>query len=494
MKTKIITLLLMSFTYFSFSQSGDVECLVSYENNNAIDNSNYSGSIDPAVLASYEPVVYNIYFWIINNGDGSNDRIVTEDDALRNVASLNILYNKFNVFFKYNGYDDTSYNSTQHYSGSSVGAIKSFANSNGYVKENSFNVYIAYSFGSGAGQAFFNSTTTAVNSLHFTRSATNESDLITTLHEIAHNFYIKHTWSSGEHVTRDPNDTENFNALTAGDLVLDTAATKGFRASGCSPASDPACFPYITENCEYDDENSDELDNSNPQVPYAGTISPEDIANIMSDGIRSCKNSPFQLTVGQGIRIRETIVTDPNGVFTDAETTIASLFEPYSGEYYNTGPFNPLVHTPLFQPGFNYRFVECNGDYPQPSDYLDLNFWYNLESLIAGFAEDEQNYNDISHPNHSAIYISEIAQSATDANNLDHPRKCYNNWNRKPSGGSITKFNDGILNTNVTINPQDSTAINNPSLIQNLDNGLYKIEKVYTDGAVQETVIIKGNN
>ena len=491
MKTKIITLLLLCFTYVAFSQGGNVECIVLEDNNNASNSSNYSGSIDPNVLANYEPVVYNIYFWWINNSDGSNDRPVTENDVLRNVASLNILYNKFNVFFKYNGYDDTSFNSTQHYSGSNIGTIKSYANSNGYVKENSFNVYVAYDFGAGAGQAFYNTTTSGVNSLHFTRSETNEKDLITTMHEIAHNFYIYHTWSTSEHVTRDSNDP-NFNALEAGDDVLDTAATKGFRENGCSPASDPDCFPFITENCEYDDGGT-VTDTSDPPRNYQGTISQADIANIMSDGIRACRD-PYQLTIGQGIRIRETIAADTNGVFADAETSISALYEPYAGEYYNIGPFDPHVYKPLFQPGFNYRFVECNGDYPQPADYNDISFWYNLESLIAGFSEDEQVYSDITHPNHSAIYISEIAQSATDANNLDKARKCYNNWNRKPSGGSVTKFNDGVLNTNVTINPQDSTAINNPNLIQDLDNGLYKIEKVYNDGSVQETVIIKGNN
>jgi hypothetical protein len=56
------------------------------------------------------------------------------------------------------------------------------------------------------------------------------------------------------------------------------------------------------------------------------------------------------------------------------------------------------------------------------------------------------------------------------------------------------KFNDNVLNANVTITPQDSTAINNPNLIQNLGQGLYKIEKNFNDGSSQETIILKGNN
>jgi len=41
---------------------------------------------------------------------------------------------------------------------------------------------------------------------------------------------------------------------------------------------------------------------------------------------------------------------------------------------------------------------------------------------------------------------------------------------------------------------KDSTAINNPNLINELDPGLYKIGKNYEDGAVQEVVIFKDND
>jgi hypothetical protein len=77
---------------------------------------------------------------------------------------------------------------------------------------------------------------------------------------------------------------------------------------------------------------------------------------------------------------------------------------------------------------------------------------------------------------------------------IPYPRKCYNNYNKTSIGGSITKFNDDVFNTNVTISAQDSTSINNQNLIQELPSGLYKIEKNYDDGSTQETVIYKGNN
>lgn len=72
-------------------------------------------------------------------------------------------------------------------------------------------------------------------------------------------------------------------------------------------------------------------------------------------------------------------------------------------------------------------------------------------------------------------------------------QKCYDNYNRKPSLGSVTLFNDGVFNNNVTITPKDSIGINNPVLIDELAPGLYNIIKDYEDGATQETVIFKEN-
>ena len=60
--------------------------------------------------------------------------------------------------------------------------------------------------------------------------------------------------------------------------------------------------------------------------------------------------------------------------------------------------------------------------------------------------------------------------------------------------GTVIKFNDGVPNGNYTIAPQDSTVINNPTLIDNLKPGLYNIQKNYNDGTTQEVMILKENN
>ena len=44
---------------------------------------------------------------------------------------------------------------------------------------------------------------------------------------------------------------------------------------------------------------------------------------------------------------------------------------------------------------------------------------------------------------------------------------------------------------NVTITPKDSLGINSPTLVENLDPGLYKIEMNYEEGTTQQTVIYK---
>ncbi len=179
----------------------------------------------------------------------------------------------------------------------------------------------------------------------------------------------------------------------------------------------------------------------------------------------------------------------------NAETDIATLYEPYKGEYYLAGPFDPNVHTPLFQPGFNYRFVECDGNYPQPADYYDISYPVMWNNILLVIAEDDPHYENISHPNHSAIYIAEVDHlDSSDAFDYEYPRKCYDNTNKAAESGLVTKFNDGVLNTNITIMPQDSTSINSPQLIQNLQPGLYKIDKVYENGATEQTIILKENN
>ncbi|WP_131459854.1 hypothetical protein [Aequorivita vladivostokensis] len=148
------------------------------------------------------------------------------------------------------------------------------------------------------------------------------------------------------------------------------------------------------------------------------------------------------------------------------------------------GPSMPTL--PLFQPGFNYKFYECSCDCPLPSDYNDISFSYT-NHVVLSIDKYETNYNLITHPNHTAIYIDIPMCEAT------RVRRCYDNDNINPKSGSVIRFNDGVINGNVTITPKDSIGINNPVLIDELNPGLYNIKKDYYDGSTEENVIFKEN-
>lgn len=74
------------------------------------------------------------------------------------------------------------------------------------------------------------------------------------------------------------------------------------------------------------------------------------------------------------------------------------------------------------------------------------------------------------------------------------PRKCYHNRNRSPIGGKVIKFRDAIPNEHYTVTDQDSTSINNPTLIQDLENGLYMIRKDYNNGSHEQETLLKTGN
>ncbi len=286
---------------------------------------NYSAStvLD---LQNLPPVVFNIAFWKINPVSGINDNDFTEEIALEMVAELNILYNTINVFFKFRGFDEFD---SVHYDESSLAEVKAFADANGYVNPNAFNVYVPWRYelsnGNGyCGQGFYNSTTLGLNSQCITGPRI--------IHEVGHNFVLIHThsgWSGTacEKVTRDPNDL-NCNADIRGDKVVDTNAVPNFRREYCIDNNIPSedCEPYFyyyldPTTCTYSNPNGDDCQQP-VGTPY--TISENDVRNYMAYTLADCRNV---FTDGQGVRVRETIANDLGGAFSAATTTIESLYE-----------------------------------------------------------------------------------------------------------------------------------------------------------------------
>jgi len=529
----------LTFTFISYSQTEDFICgFRSADENNQFDISQFSNSVDPAVLYAKQPKVFNVFFWQVNKysgqfGNGPNDTSndITEEEALSAIAYLNIFFNQFNIFFKYRGLDqfnspETVYlqepnpnpysntcidildnqgnpiidvNGFNTIDGSEcqINQLRVYASNNGFMPNNYINIYIPYStIGFGGAASYANPN--LINK----RSSFNSDGII---HEMGHALYLFHphmnfidldnpNYTDCEHVTREPFMTDlitpnmDYNADIAGDFIIDTNAAPDFhrehyyellgQVSEVDAAANYIEWKYI---------------NNAPDCNYLGSgrdcqgdlyqITPSDTKNIMSYTRAECKES---FTIGQAIRMHEIVelwVTN----YESRRGDLSDLYEPYKGEYYVAGPVSPN-NPPLFQPGFKYKFVECEGDFPTPAEYGNV-FTYDLNTVLLSIDNDETNYNTIVHPNHTAIQIKHGYGDF-----LETPQKCYDNWNLKPIGGSITKFNDDTFNTNVTITPQDSTAINNQDLIQNLDSGLYKIDKIYNDGSTEETVIIKDNN
>lgn len=123
-------------------------------------------------------------------------------------------------------------NSTTHHSGSGIFAIRSYANNNGYVKQDAFNIYAPHELNRGAGQSSYLSTSVAVIA-----AAVTNGRLLS--HEIGHCLNLIHTFDNDnerpdpvncEHVTRISNDPE-FNAghPGIGDEVVDTNSVPNFQ-------------------------------------------------------------------------------------------------------------------------------------------------------------------------------------------------------------------------------------------------------------------------
>jgi len=421
----------------------------------------YSKSIDPNVLNDFAPVVYNIFFWGINDDNGNGENQLVEEDVLDAIARINIAFNDANIFFKYKGFDHINnklFDTIAQTGSNTFIELLGFAEDNGYKEENSFNVYVpqyAEGFSGASGPHY---TNIVVRYEAFSKPIT--------IHEIGHCFNLLHTFYGNgncEHVTRIESNPA-YNAHEAGDYITDTAA------------QDKMWDDVDPDDCFYTGNGQDcEI----PPVYY--DIPDEDVKNFMGyGGLRLCAD---QFTTGQNIRMREAINDDVFGSFVEAETTIASLYEPYKGGYSINGESSP----PLFQPEFDYTFLSCECSCPLPLAYEDTSFTYNNNEQMGTFINKyETDYSSITHPNHTAIDILQLSEP--------QPWRCYDNDNLKANGGTIIKFNDNVFNTNVTITVQDSLSINNENLINALQPGLYNIIEQFENGDTQETIILKENN
>ncbi len=430
-------------------------------------------------FSNLEPLVLNVFFHLIKDEDGNNATFnPSETDLLEAVAALNIQYNEFQIFFKYNGYQEilnSEYLSIRNSNCPNTDIkyayqLKTYTQEypvnnedDNFYKEYSMNLFIVDYIYSGSSCSLVGGLGNTGKNAFFVYGALNSSNL-TLKHEIGHCFFLKHPHYSynntnpyyREHVTNDENSLD-YNAVVAGDYVVDTRAAYPY------PEVDDDTCEYIYNAAIVDDVGT----------PYEQL--PTD--NIMSySHPKSCLT---EFTNGQGTRMRCAIET----FLSEAMSDISSLYEPYKtvyGSYYNKY---------YYQPGFDYKFVKCGpqGAYPEPSEYNDISFSFDLSSNAfhyRSFDKFHSAFNDIYPYDKTAVLIPILDNN--------QPRKCYNTLLKGgASSGTVVKYLDGTRNYNYTVNQLDSLQINNPELINNLENGLYDIKKQYQQGDVDEKTILK---
>ncbi len=489
----VLVLLFTASTLFSQEPPGAptvpdiLNCKFTIDSASNLCDEEFTQSTDQTYLDSFEPVVFNVYFWELRQTLGTIDPNDTqmdfEKETLDVVAALNIFYNPYNMYYKYYGRGTIDNDSLYNLSSGIYNYIKNpinYPDPTEVIIPNSFNIYVSAKFVGGTAPPFKPRVT-------ISRGKFKEHEY-STLHEVGHSLGLLHphynyhgliTGEDCEHVTRekyiDGVLNPDYNADIAGDRVIDTPASSPLVTSNGD-------FYEVDTNCIYIGDGKD-CENDTYQ------ISPDDVHNVMAAVHEACRD---RITVGQAIRMREAIEIDCYDELTPVIRTdgVASLYEPYKGFYPYPNNTYAAYDPPRFQPGFDYKFLNCypNGAYPQPADYTDISFsyieggmwWYGFNKYIL-----TPQYPSIIHKDGYAIRIEQLDQQ---------PRKCYNTGQGPIIGGTVIKFNDNVLNTNVTITPQDSMSINNEELIDNLDLGLYNVIKNYENGNTQETLILKENN
>lgn len=339
------------------------------------------------------PMVLNVKFHGIHETDGSDLHSINEERFLKIIATLNINFNQFNIFFKYRGYNIINNSAfVNNYFSDWV----NYTTLQGNFDENAINIMINNDsgFGTGAGSNAIKMTTqlSDANTINgfspFYDSETNfllgftlglfpidtraylNSTLVTnnlpsciTSPFIYKAYFVTNPgFTLPENVTRD-NSNFNYNADTAGDMVADTQA----------------CFDGFTQNYCNDNGNIYQIFIQHPEVvDFTGTMyncTASESHNFMLYG--NYGGIPNSFTAGQGARMRQFIISNPNNfnpslnLLDDGSPDVQPLFEPYSAhiisgnivstEDLGDGTANicrSWLMEHKFQPGFTYNFPD----------------------------------------------------------------------------------------------------------------------------------------
>lgn len=313
--------------------------------------------------------VINIFFYIMNKEDGSNNSPIPHTygvlDVMKAVKALNVVYNQHNIFFKYQGLQVVN---------NDAYTANPFTYPSSLQNQEAFSIFFANSAVCGGGCAFRESTRSA-----FSYSLIESSNFdYAVVHEIGHCLSLYHVHGRDvfneecEHVTRNESDP-HFNADSKGDRVIDT------------PAQDypnPSWF----SDCLYSYNTS--------RVDCQGTpFQNVQRRNYMGYDLIPSQSNCEHFTPGQVLRMKR-YLENPSPFYPNYRNTyadISSLYEPYEELLV---PGNTIISTEdipeaggvnvcrnyifrrKYQKGFDYHFYDTE---PNDEIIVDSNtlFEYN---------------------------------------------------------------------------------------------------------------------
>jgi hypothetical protein len=453
------------FSFFQTFSQVDFVCGTLPSQSNL--NVNYSNNTSFS-LNNNDPIVFNVYFNIIrdDNGNFSNTTFTVGENGIQNaVRYLNIVYNPYNIFFKY--YGTQQINSTYY---TSLNA--SFTNlvelNNEFANPYALNFFIVNNFTGFSGTVPTAFVYDGHTSMYFTRVTF--SDQVGTeqpaiIHEMAHVLNLKHVFenynqSNCERVTRDPLNPL-FNANTQGDQVEDTPAQP---QQPCCPDVNDCSLPFNSTQTNFYNEQFENI--------IGG--------NFMSYSINCNKH----FSNGQIQRIRASIMSNWE-YYQPAMNTIESLYQPFetigfpgntviSAEDLGNGyalVCRNLIIKQRFQKGFNYIFPDNDGII----DPLSVNT--NQIPLV------------MNHHFNYGVIINQV-DPLIEREVLLCTRGQFCQEEKFIKG---TDFITPILGSyDFTLEQWDEMKVSNPNLYEYLENNKYHIIKKETErGVIIEVTLFK---
>lgn len=325
---------------------------------------------------------FRIRFWAlkVETDTLKNDTLsafgLNYDNARRQVEMINNFYKDHSICFVLAGIGDFKTDSLHNRSLGNFETIRQLAIQKNAYDPNAINVYIQRQMGAKGSTAYGNNLIFMRENVLYRNSISN-----VLAHELGHVFGLYHTHgdfnqptttstcygpnflTDCEHVTRDPNDPD-YNALTNGDKVHDTAA-------------DPGLFPSATGqfgHCYNQDANCNYIGNQSDCQGTPYMIDNSVLRNIMSYGNMDCLT---EFTPGQRTRMHYLIengdYSNPNNLLDFANVRAAMVTPDLS----------------------SYDLMVRNSpeDFGNEPDTISVNFWQSPDIWVRPY-NDNSPYHD----------------------------------------------------------------------------------------------------